>query len=80
MLRHEIYSLHVYCGRAASGWQWAARLTRLPGGESLRFTDPEALLVYLQAVVRAVDRVEPRAGTPAGENLPRAGSRGRRVA
>ena len=52
MPQHDAYLLHIYRSRTVSGWQWAARLEQLPGGTSRRFTDPEALLAYLQNVVR----------------------------
>lgn len=55
MLRHETYLLRIWRSRAVSGWQWAARLQHLPDGQSRRFSDPEALLAHLQAVVRAGD-------------------------
>ena len=42
--------------RAISGWQWAARLEHLPGGEQVRFTAPEALLAHLQALTQAAER------------------------
>ena len=51
MPARETYLLHLYRSRAVSGWQWAARLDHLPGGESVRFRDPKALLAYLRAVV-----------------------------
>jgi hypothetical protein len=69
MPARDTYVLHIYRGRAVRGWQWAARLEHLPGGESWRFTDPEALLAYLQAVVRAAERVEPP-DTRAAEDVP----------
>lgn len=59
MPTHDTYLLHIYRSRAPRGWQWAARLESLPGGESRRFTDPEELLAYLQAVIRAAEPTTP---------------------
>jgi hypothetical protein len=39
-------------------------------GTGRRFTGPEALLAYLQAVVRATESVGPRAGTLAEGDVP----------
>jgi hypothetical protein len=64
MLRHEAYVLHIWRSRAVSGWQWAARLEHLPGGESVRFTRPEALLAHLEALMQAGEH-----GMPVGETL-----------
>jgi hypothetical protein len=68
MLRHEVYTLHVYRSRAPNGWQWAARLEHLPGGESIRFTDPEALLAHLRTLMWGVDQVIAPRDTPAGSD------------
>jgi hypothetical protein len=66
----EVYLLRLWRSRAASGWQWAARLDRLPEGESHRFRDPEALLAHLRTVLEASvsppDGVFDRADAPAG--------------
>jgi hypothetical protein len=70
MPQHDAYVLHIWRSRAVSGWQWAARLEHLPGGESVRFTAPEALLAHLQALVQRGEHGVPPAGTPAGETLP----------
>jgi len=43
----DTYLLHIYRGRAVSGWQWAARVDHPRGGENLRFTRLEALAAYL---------------------------------
>ena len=51
MPQHERYLLQLWRSRAVSGWQWAARLDRLSDGERHRFTDPEALLQHLRALV-----------------------------
>ena len=70
MPARETYMLHVYRSRAASGWQWAARLERLPGGEHLRFHDPEALLAHLRAVLGADDPSGTATRGPPTENVP----------
>jgi hypothetical protein len=71
MPHHDVYTLHIYRSRAPSGWQWAARLEHLPGGESRRFTDPEALLEYLRSVVRAGAHTDPMPDTLlSGESVP----------
>jgi hypothetical protein len=57
--RHDVYTLHIYRSRAVNGWQWVARLEHLPEGESLRFTDPGALLAYLASVLPAGGRSGP---------------------
>jgi len=54
MPERDTYILHIYRGRAVNGWQWAARLDTLPGGDRRRFTDPEALLAHLRTTIRAV--------------------------
>jgi hypothetical protein len=61
--------LHIWRSRAVSGWQWAVRLESLPGGESVRFTTPEALLAHLQALVRRIDDGE-APDTPVGMYAP----------
>src|SRR5262249_6719961 len=65
---HDIYLLHIYSSRTASGWQWAARLEHLPGGEQVRFTDPDALLAYLSTVMRAEDPSATSRAPPAGDD------------
>jgi hypothetical protein len=64
MLRHESYLLRIWRSRAVSGWQWAARLQHLPGGQSQRFSDPEALLSHLQTLVRAGEPSDPAPERP----------------
>jgi hypothetical protein len=59
MAARETYVLHLYRSRAVRGWQWAARLEHVQSGESLRFTDPEALLAHLRTVLRAGEPDEP---------------------
>jgi hypothetical protein len=71
----ETYLLHLYRSRSVSGRQWAARLDRLTDGESLRFSDPEALLAHLQALVRALDESVPPTATPEGGDGPAPGPR-----
>jgi hypothetical protein len=51
MPMHDTYMLHLYRSRAVGGWQWSARVDHLVGGETRRFTDPEALLAYLRTLV-----------------------------
>jgi hypothetical protein len=58
MPERATYLLHLYRSRAVSGWQWAARLEHLPGGESVRFRDPAALLAHLQALVQAAAQAD----------------------
>jgi hypothetical protein len=53
MPQHERYLLQIWRSRALAGWQWSARLDRLSDGERLRFTDPEALLQHVRALVEA---------------------------
>ena len=71
MPAHDTYLLHIYRSRAVSGWQWAARLESLPGGESWRFNDPEALLAHLRSIAGPGDpagtptEIPPDAGPPA---------------
>ncbi len=55
----ETYLLHLYRSRTVSGWQWTAQLAHLPGGETLRFGDPEDLLAHLRTVWGAVERPAP---------------------
>jgi hypothetical protein len=62
MPHHDAYVLHIWRSRATSGRQWAARLDHLPGGESLRFSDPAVLLAHLQALVQAGEHSEPPVG------------------
>jgi hypothetical protein len=76
MPHHDVYTLHIYRSRAASGWQWAARLEHLPGGESRRFTDREALLAHLQAIVRDGQRADPTTEVPAEVDGPAGTERG----
>jgi hypothetical protein len=79
MPQHDAYVLHIWRSRAVSGWQWAARLEYLPGGESVRFTAPEALLAHLQALVRRIDDGEAPdipAGTDDPATAPEEGGRG----
>jgi hypothetical protein len=54
--RRETYLLQIHRSRAVSGWQWAALLVDISGGESLRFSDPEALLTHLRRVVHGGDQ------------------------
>ena len=58
MATQETYLLHLYRSRAVRGWQWAARLEHL-GGESRRFSDPEALLAHLRAILLAAEPPAP---------------------
>lgn len=53
MPQQERYLLQIWRSRALSGWQWRARLDRLSDGERLRFTDPEALLQHVRALLEA---------------------------
>jgi hypothetical protein len=69
MPQHDAYVLHIWRSRAVSGWQWAARLEYLPGGESDRFSAPEALLAHLQALVRRIEEGE-APDTPVGMDAP----------
>lgn len=64
MPTRDTYLLHLYGSRAAGGWQWAARLEHLSGGESVRFTDPEALLAHLRTVLWAGDPADKVPETP----------------
>lgn len=66
----QTYVLHIYRSRAVRGWQWGARLEQLPGGESRRFTDPEALLAHLRTLIRAGDPAEAPPNTPPGTSDP----------
>jgi hypothetical protein len=66
MPRHDVYTLHVYRSRAVRGWQWIVRLEHLPGGESLRFTEPQALMAYLARVLQAADPSKASRDPPAG--------------
>jgi hypothetical protein len=75
MLRHEAYVLHIWRSRAVSGWQWAARLEHLPGGEQVRFTTPEALLAHLQVLVRRIDGEAPEPSVGTDEPAPEEGGR-----
>jgi hypothetical protein len=68
MPAHDTYILHIYRSRAISGWQWAARLEKLPDRASRRFTNPEALLAHLRTVLQAGAPSEPSADTPAGDD------------
>lgn len=63
MASRDTYLLQIYRGRAVSGRQWAARLTHVPGGASVRFSDPEALLGHLRALI---EQAEVPRDTPAG--------------
>ncbi len=54
----DTYLLKIYRNRGVSGWQWAARLVDVSGGETVRFSDPEALLAHLERVIHCVDRAE----------------------
>jgi hypothetical protein len=49
---HERYLLQIWSSRALAGRQWAARLDRLSDGDRRRFTDPEALLQHVRALVQ----------------------------
>jgi hypothetical protein len=66
VMQHDAYILRIWRSRAVSGWQWAARLQHLPDGQSVRFSDPAALLAHLQALVRAGVLVDPAPDTPSG--------------
>ena len=66
MSRRDTYLLQVYRGRAASGRQWAARLTYVSGGEYARFSDPEALLAHLRALITNAEPSEVPGDIPAG--------------
>ena len=72
MPAHDTYLLHVYRSRAVGGWQWAARLERLPGGESQSFNDPEALLAHLRTLLGAGDSTDPPADMLPGTDVPQA--------
>lgn len=65
MPTRDTYLLHLYRSRAVGGWQWAARLEHLPGGESVRFSDPEALLIHLRTMLWAGDPAEGSPTVPA---------------
>jgi hypothetical protein len=64
MSRRDTYLLQVYRGRAASGRQWAARLTHVSGGEYARFRDPEALLAHLRALITDAEPPEVQGDAP----------------
>jgi hypothetical protein len=53
MPQQERYLLQIWRSRALAGWQWRARLDRLSDGEQHRFTDPEALLQHVRAVMQS---------------------------
>jgi hypothetical protein len=53
MPQHDRYLLQIWRSRAVSGRQWVARMDRLSDGERLRFTDPEALLQHVRALIEA---------------------------
>ncbi len=70
MPAHDTYVLHVYRSRAVNGWQWSARVDDLRGRESARFADPEALLAYLETVLRAGEPGAPPTGAMPGAGDP----------
>jgi hypothetical protein len=53
MPQHERYLLQIWRSRALAGRQWTARLDCLSDGERHRFTDPEALIEHVRALVEA---------------------------
>jgi hypothetical protein len=55
MGRYDAFMLRIWRSTAVGGRQWTARLEHLPDGQRLRFTDPEALLAHLEAIMREVD-------------------------
>jgi hypothetical protein len=59
MGRYDCYILRVWRSQGEHGEQWAARIEHVSGTELLRFSDPEALLQYLQ------ERIAPRSNEQA---------------
>lgn len=68
MPQHETYVMQIWRSRSLAGWQWVARVERLSDGQRLRFTDPEALLAYVQGLVLHTPDI---AGTGGEIGLPR---------
>jgi hypothetical protein len=64
MPQYDAYMLRIWRSRAVSGRQWVARLDQLPEGESRRFSDPEALLAHLRAILLAAEPATPPADPP----------------
>ncbi len=63
MTRYDSFLLRIWRRSDAEGEAWAGRLEHVQGGQSLRFTSPEALLSYLHA---AIGRGDPHTVTADG--------------
>jgi hypothetical protein len=51
MARYDWFILRIWRSGHRDGEQWAGKLERMSGGESLRFSDPDLLLDHLRALI-----------------------------
>lgn len=65
MARYDWFILRIWRSGRRAGEQWAARLEQMPGGQSLRFTEPGDLLSYLAATIDPAADTHDAAESPA---------------
>ena len=65
MAQYESFILRIWQTGGAHGAQWAAKLQRLPDGENLRFTEPDALMDHLCIMLAPATTPTDPSGPPA---------------